>query len=450
MEAAGRRVRFRTGPRFLPFFILTWAAAPALWPGEPVSTGEKVAWFADNAVTLRSINPKDRDYSDLRPIQQAIGSARVVLLGGSNDEGIAKARYRLVRFLHEEMGFDVLTSDMPLFDATEFDRPLDEGKTPRPDLEELIAGTFWYSTYPHWSYNRTDILDYVKDTHKTEHPLHIAGFGWWVSAYMETDYTHRLFQFLDRAAPHLASPADRKAIQSLVTLSGPRRWAGGGFRPRVPVEPQRWQKTLPPGLAAITKLYDGLGRLSLDGPNLRETAFYRQTLASLAYYAAGVAHRPLAGAPVDSVVMLAKIWRPASKIIVWSGNWVVARNIPVPEGPKGRPRPTVRSPGNELARVFGSGAYAIAFSEIKNDNGVLEVLQAGPQPKLAPVDGDLESLLHATGKPYSFVDFRTLPADHWLRTPLSARLVNGSDVSVWPDHFDGLITIDVPVAKERK
>jgi hypothetical protein len=100
--------------------------------------------------------------------------------------------------------------------------------------------------------------------------------------------------------------------------------------------------------------------------------------------------------------------------------------------------------------MLGSGAYALAFSEIKNDNGVLQVLQAGSEAKLAPVDGDLESLLHAAGKPYSFVDFRSLPAQHWLRTPLAARFIHGSETFVWPDHFDGLVTIDVPAAKGRK
>ena len=59
-------------------------------------------------------------------------------------------------------------------------------------------------------------------------------------------------------------------------------------------------------------------------------------------------------------------------------------------------------------------------------------------------------LLHAAGKPTSFVDFRGLPADHWLRTPLSARLTAGAEISTWPDHFDGLFTIDQAILKDLK
>ena len=108
-------------------------------------------------------------------MRHAIGSARIVLLGGSRDDGIMKARYRVVRFLHEEMGFDVLTSELPVFDAEEFDRALDHGKTPRPDLEEADDSIFWYF-HPHPE--RLDVLNYIMDSHKGEHPLHLSGYGW--------------------------------------------------------------------------------------------------------------------------------------------------------------------------------------------------------------------------------------------------------------------------------
>ena len=450
MEAAGRRVHGRVGPGLFSLFILTWAPAAELGPGEKVSTTDKVAWLSANAAAIRSINPKDQEFSDLRALREAIGSARVVLLGGTNDEGVVKARYRIVRFLHEEMGFDVLTSGLSLFDATEFDRALDQGKMPRPDLEDLNAAAFSYFTYPGRSFDRLDILDYVRGTHKTDRPLHLSGFGWTVSQYMLLEYSKRLFRFLDGIDPKLASPADRKAIQALVVLCGPRQGFTGFFPRMVPVEPQRWQKVLIPGLTATWKVYSGLGQLPGIGPNVSDIVFYRQTLANLSYFAAGMARRPMANPPAETAVVLAQVWRPKSKIIVWSSNWTIGRDWPPFKRPNGTSRGPARSTGNELARVFGRDAYAIAFSEIKNDNGVLQVLDAGAEPKLKPVDGDLESLMHAAGKPFSFVDFRSLPADHWLRAPLSARLVNGSDTFVWPDHYDGLVTVDLPVWKERK
>jgi erythromycin esterase len=59
---------------------------------------------------LVSIQPGASDYRDLLPFAQAIGQARVVALGeqthGGAEEFLLKTR--LVKYLHEKMGFDVL------------------------------------------------------------------------------------------------------------------------------------------------------------------------------------------------------------------------------------------------------------------------------------------------------------------------------------------------------
>ena len=95
---------------------------------------------------------------------------------------------------------------------------------------------------------------------------------------------------------------------------------------------------------------------------------------------------------------------------------------------------------------------SLSAAEIKNDLGVLQSAGGGraAQVVLPPVDGDLEeACCTPPASPYSFVDFRSIPEGHFgCCTPLSARIINGAQVDVWPDHFDGLITVDIPIAKE--
>jgi erythromycin esterase len=440
MEGAVRRVRF----------VLTAAllCTLPLRPAEPIAANAKVAWLAENATAIRSLDPRDKDRDDLRPLARAVGNARIVLLGGADGEATVKAKYRLVRFLHEEMGFDVLTSFAPVFDAAEFDRALDAGKFPRPDLLQFNAQPFRYRRLREPD-GIVDMVYYAMETHKAGRPLHIAGFGRTVTPYMLTEYTRQLAQFISGIGPGLAPPACLKAIQSVIALSSPTPSAAVRF-PMLPTSPEQWQKVLPPGVEAITELYDALGRLPADTANHREIDFYRQTLASLAFYASFKARHPLPYPPRDSVIALAQVWRPDSKIIVWAGNVTVGRNLPNNGSPNGAPAFAVQTTGNAVAEAFGAGAYSIAFREIKNDSAVLQTLAAGPQPKLQPVESDLESLLHAAGKPTSFVDFRSLPADHWLRHPLSARLTYGAEISSWPDHYDGLFTIDQAIGKDKK
>jgi hypothetical protein len=167
------------------------------------------AWIAKNAVALRSIDPRDDDFADLAPLRQFIGSARFVLLGEfSSNIADVYAKYRLVRFLHEEMGFDVIASKLPFFDAEEIDCALDGKASVRYDLgqesdsvfgyspgrgmtgfpsERIIAGNTIHGNpkyagapieLPGSSPSYTiDILRYARATRATGHPLHVAGVG---------------------------------------------------------------------------------------------------------------------------------------------------------------------------------------------------------------------------------------------------------------------------------
>lgn len=424
--------------------VFAWQLRPA----QPTSVAAKVAWLADNASEIRSVNPREKDREDLRPLQRSIGDARLVLLGGSDGEATVKAKYRLVRFLHEEMGFDYVISFAPLFDAEELDRALDHGKLPRPDLLEWNALPFRFTRHGEPD-GIVDLVDYIRATHKSVRPLHVAGFGRTVTPYMLSEYTRQLSQFLKRTAPKLDSPATLRAIQSLVALCSPTPSAAVSVW-RNSLRWRDWDKKIHPGLEAVGKLYSALGHLPANTPNLREAIFYRETLANLDYYAARISPSEPLDQPLDSVVVLAQHWCPGSKIVVWSSNASVARNLPAPGSSNGAPRAALPTLGNAVAKEFGPAAYSLAFREIKDHNAVLEVLQAGAQPKLEPMESDLDSLIHAIGKPISFVDFRGLPRDHWLRKPLTARLTYGTEMSVWPENYDGLFTIDLLTVKEKK
>src|SRR5688500_14617591 len=88
--------------------VLPLAAHPPI-QAQPASEDPLQAWIATHAVAVRSIHPDDEDFSDLLPLISAIGPARVVQLGEpSHGAGAAfAAKVRLIKFLHQRMGFDV-------------------------------------------------------------------------------------------------------------------------------------------------------------------------------------------------------------------------------------------------------------------------------------------------------------------------------------------------------
>src|SRR5262249_31840131 len=91
---------------------------------------ERVAWLKSHAAAIRSIDPDDADFIDLEPFRRAIGDARIVLLGEQThgDGATFHAKTRLIRFLHEKCGFDVLAFESGLYDCHKAWTLLREGK----------------------------------------------------------------------------------------------------------------------------------------------------------------------------------------------------------------------------------------------------------------------------------------------------------------------------------
>jgi erythromycin esterase len=74
-----------------------------------------------NRSTIRSIDPSDSNYTDLEEFGKAIACKRVIMLG-EQDHGDAPAflaKTRLIRYLHEKHGFNVLAFESDFFALTE-------------------------------------------------------------------------------------------------------------------------------------------------------------------------------------------------------------------------------------------------------------------------------------------------------------------------------------------
>src|SRR5690348_12910399 len=76
-----------------------------------INEDPRIDWLKKNAVRLKSVEPTDEDFSDLMPLKSIIGdSVKLVMLGEqSHGDGTTfLAKTRMIKFLHEKMGFDIL------------------------------------------------------------------------------------------------------------------------------------------------------------------------------------------------------------------------------------------------------------------------------------------------------------------------------------------------------
>jgi hypothetical protein len=75
-------------------------------------------WIKANAIAVRTVDALDEDFSDLEPLANLVANVRVVQLGEpSHGAGTSfAAKVRLIKFLHQRMGFDVLVWESGFYD----------------------------------------------------------------------------------------------------------------------------------------------------------------------------------------------------------------------------------------------------------------------------------------------------------------------------------------------
>jgi erythromycin esterase len=131
-------------------------------------------FIRENASIINNINVDSDDYSDLMPIGDAIGDSRIVMLG-EQDHGDAPAflaKTRLVKFLHEKKGFDVLAFESDFFALT-------DGWDKVVKTRENISGFIKRNIFLIWTYcDACSYLfyQYIPDSYASQNPIELAGF----------------------------------------------------------------------------------------------------------------------------------------------------------------------------------------------------------------------------------------------------------------------------------
>ena len=394
----------------------------------------KVEWLLKNALPIRSIDPADDDFSDLMPLKKIIGDARVVQLGEQShgDGATFYAKARLIRFLHEHMGFDVLAWESGFFECEELNRILASDLPPREAAQHAIYG--------HWSRSGlvAPLFEYARSTLKTSRPLRQTGFDmqyWWSGAGGSLEsYPKRLFGLFDRLDPGLASPDDRKTISALRAALRDR----GAYKPT--------NEDREKNRAAIERLTAALRNKAASVKDAREIRFFLKTLENLsaleelrATSSSNYRDRKMA----ENLVWLANEWYPGRKIVVWAASLHVARNLGSID--TRTPKPTYSnftSMGQVAHEQLGKAVYTVGFTACR---GLVAYFMMTGLRRLEPPAADsLETLFHATGRPYAFVDFRELPNDHWLRKPIISRPFGYYEMlSDWTNNLDAMFFTDV-------
>ena len=98
-------------------------------------------------VSVKSINPNDTVFTDLQPLKKMIANARIVMLGEVNHESgnIFDAKIRVLKFLHQEMGYDMIAFESGFYDLNKANEDIKNGKNVKLALAKSIFN-IWTTT----------------------------------------------------------------------------------------------------------------------------------------------------------------------------------------------------------------------------------------------------------------------------------------------------------------
>lgn len=131
-------------------------------------------YVQQNAVEVKTIHPDSTDNADLEAIGNAIGNAKIVMLG-EQDHGDAPtflAKTRLIKYLHEKKGFNVIAFESDFFGLNEGWRQLPKQKN---YIDSFLSGNV-FGIWSGCDACTSLLYNYIPNSFQTDHPLQVTGF----------------------------------------------------------------------------------------------------------------------------------------------------------------------------------------------------------------------------------------------------------------------------------
>ncbi|MDF3035710.1 MAG: hypothetical protein K0S28_984 [Paucimonas sp.] len=375
-------------------------------------------WLSRNTAPVSDDSART-DFADLASFGEAIKGTKIVLLDEQShgEENVFALKARLVRYLHQVHGFEVLVFESGLYDMDRIWRTADASNSIMFQAPGNLF--FLYAGSP----AIRELLGYVQSHKSGPTPLILTG--------MDSQHSGRYSnEFL------LADLAQRlEASGNKIRKDG--FWADFSSLTR---DLFSMKRTAPEARVRFA-YFNFIGKLQNELSERKDPFWYR-ILVSIEDQARrqwGLKHEQRSAVMGENLATLIRHRYPGKKIVVW-GQFVHLNRAGLPAG---------GNVGHAVAQEFGQQAYAVHFTG--NKGTYYHFFNAQNTPVISFPSKNIESLLEQQPGPYNFTNWRKLPEHLKTDTTMQASLFHylpdglldlpGPNY-IWQKRIDGTFYLD--------
>ncbi|HEY0669890.1 MAG TPA: erythromycin esterase family protein [Sphingobacteriaceae bacterium] len=399
----------------------------------------RVLWLQRNVLAIRTIDPADEDFSDLADLKKVIGNAQIVMIGEPDHHvgSIYLGKTRLIKFLHETMGFDMLAYECGMYDVAKAWQEIRAGK----DVRNVFRNAIYFGGREEYK----PLIEYLEQSSNTIMPLELTGFDSQMNSRYSRDSLfmdlRSFFKSINYTSPALND--NSYFANELVKAN-----ANNGYKTP--------DKTT---IDTLTMLIKTIDSLALRPFNFK-TDFYYQVLKSIRRDVQQKqmfsSSQVLSGADSERLYVLALsmrdeqmaenlIWYtkqfPNKKIIVIAHNAHLIMDYPGDKTkelwnfePNARPAHKVMWDNNYMGYILKDSlkdkVFNIAITGNKGEIGCINHLDSTKTWRVSMERnvkaGTIENLLDAAGFQYAFINLKNPPkGGEWLKGRFRCRYYGG-------------------------
>ena len=387
---------------------------------------KKVSTIKSHINTIRSISPKDTTFTDLIFLKDLLKDKSIVMLGEAThiDGATFLGKSRLIKFLHKELGFDVIIYETGLYDTYNLWKKIKETSKPNPKNFSEALYNFWYDNK-----ENEYLINYILQNVNTNKEIEIAGFDVQFTGQIKNNERDLLLNEYLKTQNGI----DLKVFPSFYTI---KKFYSSYVNSWVFKSLSRSKQDSV--LSDIQSIVSVLEEIKL--PNQTDSLYIRFFKNLNVLYTYTWKHQYLSERRFqirDSAMAENFIWLKENKfknrkVIIWAANLHISYDnysyYPTPA--------RFNSMGEYIKKKYGSQCYSINFTSFSNNT------KSGSSEE-AYNNKTIEYLLHQIHEPYLYLDFNSIDSSSFLHDPIIMNCnQNLSFNAYWSKITDGILYID--------